>query len=150
MNKKLQIIIFFVILIILWQIVVFIYAPPRENDLRIAVNGTLVDTKENAYLQGEPMVSLDWLTEIMDIQMEQDGLKRILYLDSNKLEIKLLSSEAKLNGNRYKLSNAVIYQKGKIFVPMRSVVEAFDWVVKKGPYGFSLYSPTYWAEKNQK
>lgn len=150
MNKKLQIIIFFVILITLWQIVVFIYAPPRENDLRIAVDGNLTETEDNAYFQGELMVSLDWLVEIMNIQMEEKGLKKILALDNNRLEVKLFSSEAKLNSNRYKLSNAVIYQSGKIFVPMRSVVEAFDWILIKGPYGFSLYSPIYWANKQQK
>lgn len=75
MKQGLKIFTFVIVLFILWQIVVFIWQPEYENDLRIAVDGQIVETENNAYLQGEPMACLDWLAEIMNIQVEQNGFK---------------------------------------------------------------------------
>lgn len=146
MKKLSKAVLFCVVLLILWRVAGIPWAPERETDLQLRVDGQIVDSEGMLYLQGRVMVRLDWLAEIMGLDMEQEKRKIRLTLEETTLDIKIYSSEAQINGERYKMSNAPIYEDRQVMVPMRSVVEAFGWVLVKD-YELHLYSPKYWAEK---
>ncbi len=147
MKLVLKFAVFFLILIFIWRFS-GVLVSERETNIELTLNDVLIESEGMIYKENIVMIQLDWLAEIMNAEIQENNRKITIILGDDELCISKLSSEAKLNGERYKLSNAPIYENGEIFVPMRSIVEAFDWVLVYNQT-VNLYTPQYWSEKTK-
>lgn len=145
MKSVLKFAVFFLVMVLVWRFS-GVLVSERETNIELTLNDVLLESEGMIYKDNIVMIQVDWLAEIMDAEIQENNDKITIILGDDELCITKLSSEAKLNGARYKLSNAPIYEKGEILVPMRSIVEAFDWILVYNQT-INLYTPQYWSEK---
>lgn len=148
LRTALKIVLFVVVLWVLWQVALGVFVGEKNYDLHVSLDGKKVEADGTVYYQSGVMARLDWLAEVMGAELEQEGGKFTLRLGEDELVLKLRSSEAVLNGERYKLAAASVKKRGQVWVHARTVAEAFGWAVVYRD-GVLIYTPEYLAKEER-
>lgn len=148
LRTVLKIVLFVVVLWALWQVALGVFVGEKNDDLHVSLDGKKVEADGAVYYQSGVMARLDWLAGVMGAELEQEGGSFTLRLGGDELVLNLRSSEAVLNGERYKLDAASVKKRGQVWVHARTVAEAFGWaVVYKDDV--LIYTPEYLAKEER-
>lgn len=142
LRTVLKIGLFVVVLWALWQLAVGVFVGEKNYDLHVSLDGQGVEADGAVYYQSGVMARLDWLADLMGAELEQEGKQFTMRLGQDELVLKLDSSEALLNGERYKLAAAAVKEQGQVWVHARTVAEAFGWAVVYRD-DVLIYTPEY-------
>lgn len=145
-KKLLELAVFALVMLGLWQLAAYCYSPWSDEDIKVLVDGHRHESEAwQVYHRGDHMIEVNLLAELLGADIRQEGKEYTLTLADNELTLKQGSSGAVLNGESYRLANAVIKRHGQVFVHARTAANAFGWAVVRKGDELGFYTPEYLA-----